>query len=114
MGVYDIEFAVTVFCGILLIAYPFWTLFFLRKNFHKLGEPEFKEKYMLLYEDLNYTSKSALFYPMIFISRRLIIGFLIMNFTAQSSFEIIGMFQINYIYIIYIGNCSPFKSKRDR
>lgn len=69
--------AAMLFC----IIYPFWTIWFMNRNFDKItgGDEEFEEKYGALWEGLlidENTTKSIFVYSFFFLFRRFFLGVL--------------------------------------
>ena len=95
----------------LLIVLPFFSFFFLRKNFHNLDNPEFRIKYQTLYLDLKTTQRSAYLHTTFFSVRR----FLIIYLTVYRNKQLISsiyvtvfgsLFMIKYLY-----DYDPFKER---
>ena len=56
---------------------PIWITYFYCKNFEKLDDAEFEEKYGATYEGLRTDSRAILAYPVIFMMRRFALVFVI-------------------------------------
>ena len=57
-----------------LMVCPFVFLFFLNKNFDKLKDPVFKDKYGSLYQNIDLDTRLAIFNNFSFLFRRLIMA----------------------------------------
>ena len=68
--------AATIFTGLILIAFPIWTLVFLYKYQDKLHKKTFKAKFESLYMGLDIENRMALWYPLLFMFRRGIFVFI--------------------------------------
>ena len=65
-----------IFCSLLVLAFPAWLLYFLRKNYEKLEEEEFKGKYENAYKGIDLiANKGATLMPVIYCLRRLLLVF---------------------------------------
>ena len=65
-----------IFTGLPLVTFPLWNFVFLYRNRNDLEKPEIQEKYSGLYSNLNQNfnlhTVSTLFYPTLFVLRRLL------------------------------------------
>jgi hypothetical protein len=61
----------TVILGGALLLLPIFIVIFYTRNFHLLADEEFEAKYGAIYEGLQKTKKSVLFYPVFFIFKRI-------------------------------------------
>ena len=84
----------------LLIVLPFFSFFFLRKNFHNLDDPDFRIKYQTLYLDLKTTQRSAYLHTTFFSVRR----FLIIYLTVYRNKQLISS-----IYVTVFGSLFMIK-----
>jgi len=57
-----------------LLAYPVWLYFFLRKNYLKLGDETFAEKYENAFGNIRHDNSSAIWHPILYVVRRLMLA----------------------------------------
>ena len=74
-----IDFTLAVLTLIFSILFPVVSLKFLRQNENHLREPAFKAKYDSIYQNVDYYKEKALVYSFLFLGRRLLFAFVIVN-----------------------------------
>ena len=92
-----------------LILWPLYIVAFTFKNQDKLSEPEFKQKYQTLYQDINTDEKESLVYNAVFCARRFNIVLINVLFSQNDLFEtnhyllkIVCFLVIQSAYVMYI------------
>ena len=66
--------AIIVIGGVMLI-FPFFIIIFYCRKFEKWQDEDFEEKYGSVFEGLKTTSRSSLFYQIVFVLRRFLLLF---------------------------------------
>ena len=97
------------FC--LLIVLPLFSFFFLKKNFSKLDEPDFRTKYETLYLDLKTTQRSAYLHTAFFSVRRFLIIYLTVFRNEQLISSIYVTVFSSLFMIKYLFDYDPFKER---
>lgn len=97
------------FCTILIAFFPIWVLFFLKKNYEKLPEDEFKEKYDVIYEgsDLN-DNKASIWVPVIYCLRRLAMCLACCLLIGYPVFQFATMFASHLVEVMFLGAYHPY------
>lgn len=67
---FAIAFAIFIF--VLIIAYPFFTIIFLTRNFKKLEDHAFEQTYGSLFENIKVKFQMNIYFSFLFLFRRLI------------------------------------------
>jgi len=100
------------------IIYPFWTIWFMNKNFEliKSGDEEFEAKYGALWEGLRVddnTTKSMFTYTFFFLFRRFGLGILTVVWRDTLFFQISGLIFCSIFSMIIVGQTAPLETRRD-
>jgi len=86
-----------------LLAYPVWLYFFLSKNYHKLGDKEFAEKYGNAYGKIRHDSPSAIWHPILYVLRRLMLALICVCLIHYPVFQFVGLFTSQIMAVIVLG-----------
>lgn len=87
-------------CVVILMIWPFWTIFHLLRNKDRLEDPVFKQKFKVIYSGIKTNSFLALCYHAVFSMRRFDIVLMNLYFTADSPLS--GLESTHYLYKILI------------
>jgi len=94
--------------GISLALLPIWIIFFYLRNFDRLEDEKFSEKYGATYEGLKANEKTWIIYPVYFVIRRvlfMVISLLLYHFVM---FQLILMILLTLASACYILHIRPF------
>jgi hypothetical protein len=99
---------------LLLVAFPVWVFFFIRRNRYNLGKNSFKQKYGTIYEHLKWKKGNywVLAEPAIFPARMLLSLMMLIYLQKWRYFQLMVAMYIHYAVIIYNGQVQPFNDKQ--
>lgn len=103
-----INFVIAVMLAIMLILLPFFISIFYMKNFAKLADEDFIEKYGAPYEGLNIDKRSSIGYSVIFIVRRLCFSAICITLYNNIMIELPLLVLLTILNSCFLMNFSPF------
>ena len=95
----------------LLVFFMVYSGLFLHQNHHMINQKQFKNRYGALSEGLNETDKTLMFFPTIFMLRRLSVAFIIVYMQDKSFFQIQLIAFLSSLVMVYQGIYKPQQSK---
>lgn len=98
----------SIFMTTLLIALPFWMVWFLHKNQSQLDEDEFRAKYGSLYSSLRLKNSGAMYYNFLFLLRRIVFALASVFLVEYPVFQIYILFAQSLVVIAFLINYMPF------
>lgn len=98
---------------LVIVAFPFWTFFLLRRNQQRLGDRDFKAKYFAIYENLRWKNANnwILLEPCISSFRMLLTCCALMYLQNWRTFQIMIALFFHIFVIVYNGQMQPFNDK---
>lgn len=99
---------------VVVIGFPFWTFFLLRRNKDKLNDKEFYAKFWTVYEHLKWKKEPTnwtLLEPCISSFRMLLTICALLYMQNWRTFQIIIAMAFHYFVLIYNGQMQPFHDK---
>ena len=106
-----ISFAIAGILVIMLIVLPFFISIFYMKNFVKLADEEFKEKYGAPYEGLDTSKRSSIAYSVIFIVRRLCFSVICLALYNKVMIQLPLLVLLTMFNACFLMIYSPFEDK---
>ena len=91
---------------------PIFVIYKLCRNFHRLEDKDFEEKYGSLYEGLKTKNRSAIFFSVNFIMRRILFAVLATGVNDFVWLQIATQYFFLVATIMYLCSYNPIESKR--
>ena len=100
-----------IILGGAIAAFPIFVLIFYCCKFAKWEDEDFDEKYGAIFEGLRKDTRASLFYPFVFILRRMILV-VVTKLTDQNlTLQIMSMILLSFLVIAYLVYYEPFEEK---
>jgi hypothetical protein len=93
---------------IVFALFPFFVIFHYCRNFKKLEDPAFKGLWGDLYQGLDTKRRSTLYYPVIFIAKRIAFTYIVFGLSHYPVAQIMTMLYVSTAISCYLVHVRPF------
>jgi hypothetical protein len=98
--------------SVLLVAFPFWLYFFLKKNYYDLQFKTFSTKYSPIYDKVQlFDNEKAIWVPILYCLRRAALALTCCCLIGHPLFQFMALFSAQTVALVYLGEVKPYESR---
>lgn len=98
-----------IFSWLIVVLYPGWLYWFLKRKYYELQFASFKAKYENAYGDIElFDNEQAIWEPVLYLLRRLAMAIICVCMIGYPIFQIGALFACQIVYIIFLGHVKPY------